>query len=81
MLMGCVMGTILPSQLLHMATASAAAAGSGVAAAVTGVGVGVGRGYRHYRTLAGKESLHVYGCVNLCLCVLHCEKMCYFICF
>ena len=59
MLIGCVMGTILPSKLLHMATAATATAGSGAAAAaaVTSVGVGMGRGYRHYRTLAGKPFL------------------------
>ena len=69
MLIGCVMGTILPSKLLHMAataatatatTASGAAAttaSGAAAAAVTSVGVGMGRGYRHYRTLAGKPFL------------------------
>ena len=62
MLMGGVMGTILPSQLLHMTTVAttAAATGSGVTAAAT-VGMGVGRGCRHYGTLAGKQSV--------CLCV------------
>ena len=53
MLMGCVMGTILPSKLLHIASAATATAGSGVATAVTSVGVGLGRGFRHYPTLAG----------------------------
>ena len=56
MLMGGLMGTILPSKLLQMASVVTATAGSGVASAVSNVGIGVGRGYRHYRTLAGKHT-------------------------